>query len=245
MEKSLNLLVEKLKAAAGPNLKSVVLYGSAARGEFHPKHSDLNVLCVLNQLDAASLENLRLPSAWWEQQGHPAPLVFTLEELRSSADVFAIELLDIRSDRCVLFGEDVFADLEVPRHLHALQVERELRTNLVRLRQAYLRAPRSNAALLNLLDASLGSFHTLFRHALQVLGAEGHGSSREVVDRLAARVGFDAAPFHSLHDLREGARSHARVNVSTVFANYLAAVTRVTEAVDRHLGASAEAPHKS
>ena len=142
MEKDLSELVEKLKHAAGANLRSVVLYGSAASGEFHPKHSDLNVLCVLERLDAAELARLNPAAAWWERKGHPAPLVFTLEELRRSADVFAIELLDIEASRRVLFGEDVFTGLEVPMSLHHQQVERELHTNLIRLRQAYLAAPR-------------------------------------------------------------------------------------------------------
>ena len=43
----LNELVEKMRAAAGENLLSVVLFGSAAQGEFHPEYSDVNLLCVL------------------------------------------------------------------------------------------------------------------------------------------------------------------------------------------------------
>src|SRR5712692_1613784 len=112
MEKDLSELVEKLKRAAGTNLKSVVLYGSGVSEELQPKHSDLNVLSVLDWLDAAELEKLNSAAAWWVRKGHPAPLVFTLEELRRSADVFAIELLDIRARRRVLFGEDVFEGFE-------------------------------------------------------------------------------------------------------------------------------------
>ena len=138
MEKDLSELVEKLKQAAGANLRSVVLYGSAASGEFHPKHSDLNVLCLLERLDAAELAKLTPAAAWWERKGHPAPLVFTLEELRRSADVFAIELLDIQASRRVLFGEDVFTGLDVPMSLHRQQVERELHTNLIQIGRAHV-----------------------------------------------------------------------------------------------------------
>jgi predicted nucleotidyltransferase len=237
MEKDLNQLVEKLKVAAGANLKSVVLYGSATRGEFQAKHSDLNVLCVLNKIDAMELEKLRDPAAWWEQKGHPAPLVFTLDELRNSADVFAIELMDIRAAHRVLLGEDVFANFEVPTHLHALQVERELRTNLVRLRQAYLRAPRSDAALLALMDGSLGSFRTLFRHALIALGEAPPESAKGVVDRLAALLQFDAGAFHDLWHLRAGKMPRRDLDVTATFSRYLVAISRVTEEVDRRLAA--------
>ena len=47
-EKLTSEFVEKIRAAAGDNLLSVVLYGSAADGEFHPEYSDLNLLFSTN-----------------------------------------------------------------------------------------------------------------------------------------------------------------------------------------------------
>lgn len=235
MEKDLSELVEKLKQAAGTNLKAVVLYGSGASEEFQPRHSDLNVLCVLDWLDAAELEKLNAAAVWWARKGHPAPLVFTLEELHRSADVFAIELLDIQARRRVLFGEDVFKGFEVPLNLHGEQVERELRTNLIRLRQAYLAALRNTRALEQLMSASVSTFTALFRHALIALGEPAPQSKRAVVDALAALLRFDAAGFHAVLDAREGKRREK--NVPATFASYLGAVTHVAEEVDRRLAA--------
>ena len=235
MEKDLNELVERLKKAAGANLTSVVLYGSAAAGEFHPKHSDLNVLCVLGRLGAAELEKLNSATAWWARKGHPAPVVFTLEELRSSADVFAIELLDIKAQRRVLHGEDTFAELEVPMTLHRQQVERELRSRLVRLRQVFLAAPQNKRVLLGFMTASVSTFGVLFRHALIALGAPAPGGKRAAVDQLSQLLGFDPSGFHALFDLREGKRKEGDLDVMATFASYLAAVTRVAEEVDRRL----------
>ena len=49
-EQDLKDLVTKLKDAAGSNLLSAILYGSAATDEFHEGHSDLNILCVMRTL---------------------------------------------------------------------------------------------------------------------------------------------------------------------------------------------------
>ncbi len=239
MEKDLNELVEKLKQAAGANLKSVVLYGSAASGDFQQKHSDLNVLCVLERLDGGELAKLNPATAWWARKGHPAPLVFTVEELRRSADVFAIELLDIQASRRVLDGEDVFTSLHVPMSLHREQVERELRTNLIRLRQGSLAAPRSDASLERLMTASVSTFLALFRHALIALGEQPPREKRAVVDRLATLLGFAAAGFYAVLDAREGKRPLRSADVTATFATYLAAVTHVTEEVDRRLAKKA------
>lgn len=235
MEKELSELVEKLKQAAGANLRSVVLYGSAASGEFQPQHSDLNVLCLLGRLDAAELAKLNSATSWWARKGHPAPLVFTLEELRRSADVFAIELLDIKTSHRMLHGEDVFSGLEVPMNLHTHQVERELHTNLIRLRQAFLAAPGDTKALGRLMNESVSTFVALFRHALIALGERPPQGKRAAVDALAMLLGFDAGGFHAVLDTREGKRGSQ--DVREVFASYLAAVMRVAEEVDRRLAA--------
>ncbi len=235
MEKELNELVEKLRQAAGANLKSVVLYGSAASGEFHPKHSDLNVLCVLERREIGEIEKLNPTAAWWTRRGHPAPLLFTTQELRQSADVFAIELLDIQANRRVLYGDDLFAGLDIPMNLHRQQVERELRTNLIRLCQGFLVAPRNLSTLLGLLSASLSTFTTLFRHTLIVLGHEPPQSKRAVVDALSKLLGFDASGFHAVLDVREGKLRESQVDVLKTCDSYLTAVTRVTEEVDRRL----------
>src|SRR5579864_7811098 len=137
-DKDLNELVARLKQAADQNLQAVVLYGSAVDHEFR-EHSDLNILCLLQRLQGADLESLRPVGLWWWRKGHPPPLLFTLAELRNSADVFSIELLDMKARHRMLEGADFLAELEVPMVQHRLQVERELRVNVVRLRQSYLR----------------------------------------------------------------------------------------------------------
>ena len=48
-EKQINEFISRLRAASGENLLSVILYGSAADGEFHPDFSNVNLLCVLRE----------------------------------------------------------------------------------------------------------------------------------------------------------------------------------------------------
>ena len=56
MDGKLTELVSRLKEAAGKNLESVILYGSAARGDYKPGKSDLNVLCTLVDLSFPELQ---------------------------------------------------------------------------------------------------------------------------------------------------------------------------------------------
>jgi hypothetical protein len=236
-EKDLHELVDRLKEAAETNLVAVVLYGSATDHEFHEGHSDLNVLCLLQHSTGADLAKLQPVGLWWWRKGHPAPLVFTLQELRDSADIFAIELLDMKQRHAMLLGEDFLAALEVPMSLHRHQVERELRINVVRLRQAFLRSRGRRDEIAELMSSSAATFAALFRHSLVALGEAAPDTRREAADRLAAKLGLDLAPFNVVLDLREGKRSAADRNPEQNFAAYLDAVTRVADEMDRRLAA--------
>src|SRR6202041_2722645 len=71
METKLSDLVARLKSAAGDNIKAVVLYGSAVTGEFQEKHSDLNILCIVERTTVLELERLHPIADWWMGQKNP------------------------------------------------------------------------------------------------------------------------------------------------------------------------------
>jgi predicted nucleotidyltransferase len=235
MEGKLTELVDRLKAAIHDNLKTVVLYGSAVTGEFRAGHSDLNILCVVDRADAALLEHAHGVADWWIRQGNPPPLIFTHDELRRSADVFAIELLDMKLHHRILYGADFLADFEVPLQLHRLQVERELRTAWLRLRQAVLAAPLSNKIHLGIMLKSVSPFCALFRHALLALGHDMPATKRETVNAIASLTGANPTAFQTILDLREGKGKRGEIDVEASLNAYLELVEVVTNEVDRRL----------
>jgi len=232
-DQQLTELVSRLKKGAENNLLSVILYGSAATEEFHPGHSDLNVLCIMQSLGRDDLGKLHAASTWWVKKGHPAPLFFTLNELHRSADVFAIELVDIKAARRILYGEDVIEPLVVPLDLHRMHVERELRNNTLRLRQRHVMHATDSRKTLELMVSSISTFVALFRHALIALGEDAPPSKRATVDRAAAALGFDSFPFHTVLDVREGRKREREMDVQATFTKYLEGVVKATEEVDR------------
>ncbi len=231
MEAKLTQLVERLKAASGANLKAVVLYGSAVTGEFLAEHSDLNILCIVESAGAREIEQLHSTAEWWTRQGNPSPFIFTLDELRRSADVFAIELLDMKDKHRMLFGSDFLQDFEVSLRLHRLQVEREMRTNWLRLRQAILAAPTKPKVHLGIMVASNSAFCTLFRHALIALGQPKPAGKREAVGAVASLTGADPSAFEAILNLREGRVKEKALDIEATLQTYLEFVELVTNEV--------------
>ena len=169
-QEKIDEFVKRVREAAGPNIESIILFGSAVAGDFHPGLSNLNLLCVLRDSSFAALQALAPVAKWWDSQKQPPPLCMTRTELERSTDVFSIELLDMQQHHRVLLGEDVVQGLRISMHVHRVQVEYELREKLILLRQQVLLASGNDARLWNLLLRSVPSFGTLFRHALIALG---------------------------------------------------------------------------
>jgi hypothetical protein len=234
-EKLISDFVSRLRAAAGTNLRSVILYGSAAAGDYVPDYSDVNLLCVLGDTSFASIQALATTVAWWTKQKHRVPLLMSAEELRRSADVFSVEFLDMKQNYRVLWGEDALNGLAIPMRFHRAQVEYELREKTILLRQRLLMVAGDAAAMWELLLRSVPAFATLARHALIALGETGAASKREALEKLAAKVGFDASAFSQLLEIRERKADRKTFDVDELFARYLKAVEEITAAVDRML----------
>jgi predicted nucleotidyltransferase len=232
MKEDLEQLVRQLQAAVGANLESVVLYGSAASSDYNEQYSDVNLLVILSDTGHTVLDQIAPAVERWTKKLHYRPPLFvTEEELRSSADVFAIETLDVKTNHRVLAGRDVFSSIDVPMNLHRVQLEHELRTTLLKLRQHYLLARDDDRRLQDALAKSASSVVTLFRHALIALGRPAPAARREVVNDVAQLEGINSAPLNAVLDLREGRR--VETGFDTLYHHYMEAIAVLVRLVDR------------
>jgi Nucleotidyltransferase domain len=234
-EKKINEFVVRLRTAAGADLESVILFGSAVAGDFHPEFSNVNLFCVIRDSSFASLQALAPAVKWWDSQKQPPPLFMTRDEIERSHDIFTIELLDMKQHHRVLFGEDILQGLSIPANLHRLQVEYELREKLALLRQHLLLASGNDSRMWELLVRSVSSFTTLFRHTLIVLGRDAPLGKRAAVAMLSKQISFDASGIFQVLDVRERKADRKKFEVADVFSRYLAAVEQVAATVDRIL----------
>jgi hypothetical protein len=231
-ENTIAEFVKRAREAAGANLESIILYGSAASGEYDPDFSNVNLFCVLLDTSLASLQALTAATKWWNQHKQPAPLFMTRAELERSVDVFTIELLDMQRHHRILFGQDVLRGLQIPMHLHRVQVEFELREKLVLLRQQIVLSD-NDKKLWDLLLRSVPSFVTLFRHAAIALGQDAQNGKRHAVTSLSKAIGFDASAIELVLDVREHRANPKQTDVKELSARYLATIEEVTLAVDK------------
>lgn len=232
MEKKLNELIERLKKAFGDRLVSVILYGSAAGGDYQESFSDLNIFCVLTEITPAELAASEPIFRWWREGGNPAPLLMNRSEVGPSTDCFPIEYQDMKERRRVLHGDDVVEALAVDRRYYRAEVEHELRSKLIRLRQKAAGVLHDPELLVRLMADSVSTFLVLGRHALLLGGHTCGIDKRGTVSRMAADLGIDGKPFETLLDVRDRKIKAKSLDATAVFGQYLKSIQSLVGAVD-------------
>ncbi len=235
MKHQFDAFIDDLKSTHGRNLVSVILYGSAATGDFVRRQSDYNVLIALQNITPKDLRASQAPIREWSKMGHPLPVYFTVAELQDAADVFPIEFRGMEQARRVLYGADVLANLNISDENLRHQTEYQLRTNLVQLRRSYIPASVTLDGLTNLMTESFSSFAALFRAVLLLHGLEAPPSKRDAVAALAGRLNIDGAPFEKILDIRENnsRETFDEASADNLFAAYMREIERVIESVDK------------
>jgi hypothetical protein len=209
---------------------SAVLYGSAARDDFVPGRSDLNLMLITDDLSPARLSGLGGAFAGWRKSGYEPPLVILRSEWARAMDVFPIEITDMRCGYQVLRGPDPVAGLQVaPSDLRSA-LEREFRGKLLRLRQGYVAAAGDPGALGQLAGQSSGTILVLLRALLVLLGRTIPQGSMEVAAAAAASMGMDGEPL--LNVVRHRAERGWRCSPGE-FGGYLDAVARAAAFLDQ------------
>lgn len=226
--------IDDLRSTHGKNLSSVILYGSAAAGDFVPQRSDYNILIALHKIGPEDLRNAHACVREWARMGNPVPVYFTVSELQNAADVFPIEFHQMSIARKVLYGPDVLAGLEISDKFLRLQAEYELRSKLIQLRRQYIPASASVEGLQRLMADSLSSFAALFRAVLILQGHNPPATKHEIVALTAKNLSIDGTPFEKIFAIRENKLTGKldEKGANALFGEYLEQIENVINAVD-------------
>jgi predicted nucleotidyltransferase len=208
---------------------SALLYGSAARGDYVPGRSDINLLLVLDDPSPVRLRALAPAFSAWRKSASEPPLLISRSEWARASDVFPIEITDMRAGYRVVRGADPLDGARVQPADLRQALEREFRGKLLRLRQGYAAAAGDEKALGRLAAASAGTILVLFRALLALAGR----AVPEAPTALAAEAaGLLGVPSESITMPVERRAERGWRCSAADFEQYLDAVARAAEYVD-------------
>ena len=221
---------EKLKEILGNCLKSVILYGSAASGEYFGGKSDYNLLLIAEHWGILELNQLAKVTQQWLKEGNPPPLLFTFERMQASVDCFPIEMLDMKQNHRLLHGVDILTDIKVqPVHLR-LMTERELKTLKIQLRQGFVMAEGDPKKVAELMESTLSTSIVLFRAALRLYIDTVPMKKHEVLLAIAEKVkGVDLEAFEILKRFKHEEVKVSQINPLELFDRYMKSLMAVDD----------------
>jgi predicted nucleotidyltransferase len=221
------------QTAFGREVESIILYGSAAAGEYVAGKSDINFLVVLTPAGMAKLRQAVEITEKWRQRGVQVPRVFTRDYMRASLDSFPIEFLDMKLHHRVVFGADPLADLEISPQNLRLQLERELKGKLLHLREGLLGTGHDRDGLRNLLLRTIPAFAALFEAFLFLQGVTIPRTRKEIFQSVAAIANLESGFVGHLFRLQEKNESLYREELWKLMEDYISQIEKLTHYIDR------------
>jgi len=231
IESKLIGITERLKSLYADGLVSVILYGSAARGEFKKKHSNINLVVVLRDM---SLENLAKAKRDLSSRRYAIfnVIFFTEEYIGRSGDIFPIEFLDMRDNHRVIYGNDVFLGIDIDMKNLRFQCEQELKEKLLQISGFYL-INRNKGILTAFLFKSFNSTLHILRNVIRLKGRVPPTDKEGIISELSREAG---SPLASMSGILEAFKSNRRLSsgeIDRLFFGFADELKNITEAVDR------------
>jgi predicted nucleotidyltransferase len=230
LERKINDFVQKLKDIYQNNLVSVILYGSLVSGEFIDKHSNLNILVVLENIDPYILKKAsNLIRKFYLFQ----TLFLSPEYIERSTDVFPIEFLDIKENYFLLYGKDIIKDITIDLKNLRFQCEQELKAKLLNLYQLYLKLHKNKIALRSVLLRSFISILHIARNILRLKGKIPVYKKEMILDELYKEFPIGLTVWQKILNIRNKKEKIKKREIESLFVSFIHEVEKLVDIVDR------------
>lgn len=216
----------------GKDLISLMLYGSAAAGFYIKGKSDINILAVLTPEGISRLEDGFALVKHWKKRNLSVPLVLTKDFIASSLDAYPIEFLNLKNHSILIYGENVLEPLNFKAEDLRLQIERELKSKIVLLREGYLESAGAARSLRILMSKSVTAFVAIFNAMLYLKQVPMPRNKQETVQEMESLFKIEAAVFRACLEIRSGIDKLSASEVTDLFKRYLREAEKACRIID-------------
>jgi len=165
-------VVDAAKRAFGGDLRSIVLYGSAAEGRLRAT-SDVNLMLVLARFDEEQANAFREPFRFACAAVDVNAMFVLVDEIDLAAREFAQKFADMKRRHIVLHGDDPLDAVTISRDALVRRLQQTMLNLSMRLRESYIaRSLREEQCALTIAEAT----GPLRAAAASILELEGRGT---------------------------------------------------------------------
>ncbi len=211
------------------DIHSLVLFGSAARGDFIAGRSNLNILIIVQSMSVAVLQRAGSLHRQWGKHQIVAPLLMNQGEIGGFCRSFPLEFLQMSQAHVLLAGQEPFKELLIDASSLARQCEQELQVNLLRIRQCFIEGEGRKEAVQTILMLSITAVLSCIRGLLYLAGKPTKGKDLEILEDLPGTLHFDPTTFVEILRMKRGLSSPGSLEWINVYERYLQNLERFIE----------------
>jgi len=198
--RTLTEFVAALETTLGPDLRSIVLFGSGAENRLRTT-SDVNIVVVLAAFDRQRIDTLS-ETLLAARAAIRLNVMWLLEsELADAVQAFGVKFADISRRHRVLWGVDPFQNVRIPRPAAIARLRQVLLNLILRLRASYALNSQREERLTALVAETAGPLRASAAEILE-LEESVRIAPREALERIAR-----ALPGDGWNDVLEGIRA--------------------------------------
>jgi len=160
---------------------------------------------------------------------YSTPLIGSERFFRDAADVFCMETLELKENAEILYGKNIFSELDVKPENLRKQIEYELRSKLVVLKGAFVDLPLDRKVIDNIAYRSMYNFLLILRNLLRLKGKLVNDPS--LIEVFEETFGVELEAFKVLRD--SGKLPFEKL--LKIFKRYLSEVETLVEISDKIL----------
>ncbi len=127
------------------------------------------IFIILDRVEPDDLLDIKKVYSRYKKQ-YSTPIVVNKDFFKNAADVFCIEILELKENAKILYGENMFSELEVDDNNLRKQIEYELRSKLLILKGAFVDLPLDRKVVDNIAYRSMYNFLLILRNLLRLRG---------------------------------------------------------------------------
>lgn len=224
---------QKFLALHQENIKSILIYGSAADNEYVPRQSNINILIVFEHLYPSVLKNSLKLIKSGNRLKIATPLFLGRWEIKYSLDVFPVEFLEIKENHILIYGEDVFGSLTIDKENMRIYCEHDFKSKFMRLRQLYLQKGLNRRKIIEVMVGSITLFITSFRNMLRLQSKIPPVLKEDILVAIASSYDIDLDVFLKVLHHKRGLKKISPKKAEELWPIYLDELNQLVLAMDR------------
>ena len=191
VQERLDELVQTLKTMLAEDLVAVVVFGSAARGDYRAGESNVDLIVIVKADPKEKLAAIGPALSLARFSARIEAMILRADEIPRASDCFPLLYADVARSSVTLFGKSPFDDLVIASAHKRLRIEQELREARIRLRRV-VSDMSDDAAFGRALDRKVKQLRGTLFALLELRGTTVTDRLAPVIEAACTRYGVEA-----------------------------------------------------